>query len=135
MPLHLITFFQEEDVLTTEMNKSATNPFTFKTCDLDSYSYRMADNKFPSSLFSCSGICLRHVALIIDQLAYDVATWVTSKTIFFTEFVKIHSSETELSALDKYTHLSFLRSMNLDACAHLYPRFSYQNYFMNGEVK
>ena len=74
MPLHLITFFQEEDVLTTEMNKSATNPFTFKTCDLDSYSYRMADNKFPSSLFSCSGIGLRHIALIIDQLAYHVAT-------------------------------------------------------------
>ena len=37
------------------MNQSTTNPFRYTTCNLDSYSFRMGDSKFPSSLFSCTG--------------------------------------------------------------------------------
>ena len=43
------------------------------------------------------------------------------------------STETSLSAKDKFLRLSFLRSICLEHNSHLFPRFSYCNMFLNGK--
>ena len=46
--------------------------------------------------------------------------------------MKIHSTATNLSTLDKWFYHSFLKSISLDGFNCEYPRFSYNNVLFNG---
>ena len=101
-PLHFFCCFQPENQFAENLNSAQHNPYLFKLCGLKSYVFRCGDVKFPSSTFSCS------------------------------ENVKIHSTDTALSPLDKYLYISYLKSMSLEEDMSQFSRFSYTQYLLNG---
>ena len=54
-PMHFIIGLQRESVWSGDLHKSEVNPYNFTTCDLDQFSFRHGDYKYPSTGFSSSG--------------------------------------------------------------------------------